>query len=103
MRGAVAVSADTAGLEVLAGEDALSVYRFNTETARHYFCSVCGIYTHHQRRSNPSEFGVNVACLVNISPFDFDTVPVLDGHRHPADDPLGNVRIVGTLKFVREV
>jgi hypothetical protein len=55
MRGAVAVSADITGLDVLEGADQLSVYQFNTQTARHYFCSHCGIYTHHQRRSNPNE------------------------------------------------
>ena len=66
MRGAVAVSAELADLEVLAGEDRLTLYRFNTGTARHWFCSVCGIYTHHQRRSNPRQFGINAACLEEI-------------------------------------
>ena len=46
-----------------AGEAALRCYQFNTRTAKHYFCSVCGIYTHHQRRSNPAEYGYNLACL----------------------------------------
>ena len=54
MRGAIAVSADLDGLTIDAGEDALSVYRFNTMTAKHYFCAHCGIYTHHQRRSTPA-------------------------------------------------
>jgi len=52
MRGAVAVSADLGGISVLSGGDRLSAYTFNTGVAKHYFCSVCGIYTHHQRRSN---------------------------------------------------
>lgn len=100
MRGAIAVSADLDGIRFDAGEDTLSVYQFNTGTAKHYFCSTCGIYTHHQRRSNPRQFGVNVACLHGVSPFDFDEVPVLDGVRHPADDPDGALRIAGTLKFL---
>ena len=41
----------------------LTLYQFNTNTARHCFCSRCGIYTHHQRRSNPKEYGVNVLAL----------------------------------------
>lgn len=101
MRGAVAVSADLGGVRILRGEESLSVYRFNTGTAQHHFCSVCGIYTHHQRRSNPGQYGVNVACLDGISPFDFAEVPVLDGVRHPADEN-GVLRIAGTLRFVRE-
>lgn len=56
MRGAVAVSAQRAGLKITKGEDNLSLYQFNTNQAKHYFCSVCGIYTHHQRRSNPEQF-----------------------------------------------
>ena len=67
MRGAVAVTAKLGDLTVTSGEDLLAEYRFNTGTARHYFCSRCGIYTHHQRRSNPAELGVNV-----------DFSPVLD-------------------------
>ncbi len=47
MRGAVAVSAELDGVVVAQGAEFLSEYRFNTETAKHYFCSRCGIYTHH--------------------------------------------------------
>ncbi len=100
MRGAVAVSADLDGLEILEGEEALTLYQFNTLSAKHYFCSKCGIYTHHQRRSNPSQYGVNVACLKGISPFDFESVPVSDGVSHPADDRTGRgARLAGVLTF----
>jgi len=53
-------------LTVVKGEDMLSLYQWNTKVARHYFCKVCGIYTHHQRRSNPNEFGVNVGCFDDV-------------------------------------
>src|SRR5690606_12624336 len=85
MRGAVAVTAGTGDLTVLSGAESLTEYRFNTGVARHWFCARCGIYTHHQRRSNPRELGVNVACLEGVSPFDFAEVPVNDGVRHPSD------------------
>jgi len=98
MRGAVAVSADLDGFEILAGEEALHVYQFNTDTAKHHFCATCGIYTHHQRRSNPNEYGVNVACLEGVSPFDFQEVIVMDGERHPSDT--GVSRVAGLLRFV---
>jgi hypothetical protein len=100
MRGAVAVTAELGGIKFISGQSLLTLYQFNTGTAKHYFCSVCGIYTHHQRRSNPNEYGVNVACLEGVSPFDFEDVQVLDGINHPSDG--GNVSaVVGILKFVR--
>jgi hypothetical protein len=98
MRGAVAVSAPVGGIEILAGAEALTAYRFNTGTAQHFFCSRCGIYTHHQRRSNPNQYGVNVACLDGISPFDFPEVTVLDGVNHPTDTGT-KVGIAGVLRF----
>lgn len=57
MRGAVAVSAPLSGITLLRGKEKLTEYRFNTGTAVHFFCSVCGIYTFHQRRSNPQQYG----------------------------------------------
>ena len=101
MRGAVAVSADVGDLTILAGEQVLTLYQFNTKTAKHYFCSVCGIYTHHQRRSNPNEFGVNVACLKGVSPFDFAEVAVHDGQNHPKDrDGSSRSDLAGILRFI---
>jgi hypothetical protein len=97
MRGAIAVSAPLEGLTILAGEDALTCYQFNTGTAKHYFCARCGIYTHHQRRSNPREYGVNAACLAGVSPFDFPEVIVNDGIHHPSDT--GRSRVAGILRF----
>ncbi|WP_342078875.1 GFA family protein [Yoonia sp. SS1-5] len=87
MRGAVAVTAPLDGIRFLQGEKHLALYQFGTKTAKHYFCPTCGIYTHHQRRSNPNEYGVNVACLDGVSPFDFLEVLVHNGVQHPADDP----------------
>ena len=86
------------GIRFIRGEEALTSYRFNTGTAQHFFCSRCGIYTHHQRRSNPAQYGVNVACLDGMSPFDFAEVAVLDGRNHPSDTG-GKPRLAGTLRF----
>jgi hypothetical protein len=101
MRGAVAVSANAGDIMFHAGEEALTLYQFNTRVAEHYFCSKCGIYTHHRRRSNPGQYGVNVACLEGVSPFDFADVPVIDGINHPADRGRG-YRIVGHLRYEAE-
>jgi hypothetical protein len=84
-KGAVTASVPLAGLKVLKVADVLTLYQFNTNTARHYFCSVCGIYTHHQRRANPKEYGYNVGCLEGVNPFDLGQILTLDGVNHPSD------------------
>lgn len=97
MRGAVAVSAALDGIAFVAGEDNLTLYQFGTRTARHFFCRTCGIYTHHQRRSNPNQFGVNLACLTGISVWDLPEIPVNDGINHPSDG--APPRIDGILRY----
>lgn len=99
MRGAIAVTSTPDAFEITQGEDKLSTYRFNTKTAEHHFCSVCGIYTHHRRRSNPGQLGVNVACIEDISPFDFSEVIVFDGERHPSDNAENRTYVAGLLRF----
>ena len=99
MRGAVAVTSTPDAFRITRGEDKLATYQFNTNTAEHHFCTVCGIYTHHKRRSNPHQLGVNVACLQDVSPFDFSEVIVFDGSRHPADNPEHKTYVAGVLRF----
>ncbi|MCC4834486.1 GFA family protein [Shewanella sp. 10N.7] len=84
-RGAIVASINLGDIQFIQGEHELSVYQFNTKTAKHYFCRHCGIYTHHQRRSNPNQFGFNVACLAGINPLKIDQVKLYDGVNHPAD------------------
>lgn len=84
-KGAIVASVPLSGIRIVKGEDVLTLYQFNTMTAKHYFCSVCGIYTHHQRRSNPEQYGYNVGCLEGVNPFDLGEVPTNDGVNHPAD------------------
>jgi len=84
-KGAIAASVKCEGLSILKGADNLTLYQFNTNTAKHYFCSKCGIYTHHQRRSDPSEYGFNVGCLEGVNPFDLGDILTNDGINHPSD------------------
>jgi len=84
-KGAIAASVPLSGLSVKKGAEVLTLYQFNTKSAKHFFCSVCGIYTHHQRRSNPDQYGYNVACLEGVNPFDLGEVVTLDGVNHPSD------------------
>ena len=84
-RGSIAATATLDTLKVVKGEEFLTLYQFNTMTAKHYFCSRCGTYTHHQRRSDPNEYGFNVGCLEGVNPFDLEEVGFHDGINHPAD------------------
>jgi hypothetical protein len=99
MRGAVAVTSTPAQFELTRGEDKLATYRFNTGVAEHHFCTTCGIYTHHKRRSKPDELGINAACLDGVSPFDFAEIQVMDGNRHPADNAEHRTYVAGVLRF----
>ncbi|MEM8658005.1 MAG: GFA family protein [Pseudomonadota bacterium] len=83
-RGAVAVSVALDSLRVIKG-DTLTLYTFNTGTAKHYFCNVCGNYTHHQRRSDPNQYGVNAASIEGVEVWTLDPVPWVDGVHHPSD------------------
>lgn len=84
-RQAAAVTAITASLKVVKGADNLSLYTWGTGTAKHYFCKTCGIYTHHQRRSDPAECGINLGCIVGANPWEHDPIPWTDGINHSAD------------------
>ena len=48
---------------LLAGEERLTSYRFNTGTAHHLFCSVCGVKSFYVPRSHPDGYSVNARCL----------------------------------------
>ena len=96
MRGAVAVSAARDAIRIMAGADNLALYQFGSRVAEHHFCRTCGIYTHHRRRSNPDEIGVNLACLEGQTPLLAEVI-VNDGRNHPSD--VGRSGIIGTLRF----
>jgi len=84
-RQAAAVSAPLDGVKVVKGAENLSLYQWGTKTAKHYFCRTCGIYTHHQRRSNPNEFGVNAANIEGVDIRALEPIGWHDGVNHPSD------------------
>jgi hypothetical protein len=68
---------DDAQFKLLQGEDSLSLYTFNTHTAKHFFCSVCGVKSFYRPRSRPDGISVNARCIeegsiesMSIKPFD---------------------------------
>ncbi len=52
-----------ARFRLLTSMAALTTYQFNTGTARHLFCSVCGIKSFYVPRSHPDGYSVNARCL----------------------------------------
>jgi len=53
--------------QLLAGEGALTHYRFGTGAADHLFCSVCGVKSFYQPRSHPEAWSLNVNALDDVS------------------------------------
>ena len=58
---------------------AIGTYTFGTHTAKHHFCTVCGITPYYRARSHPDDYDVNVRCLddyyavvdkMTVTPFD---------------------------------
>ncbi|PHS68891.1 MAG: type I-B CRISPR-associated protein Cas8b1/Cst1 [Methylophaga sp.] len=68
-KGTVMLAGEEGSFQLLNGADKLSKYQFGTEIAEHYFCTNCGIYTHHKPRSNPKIFRVNAGCLDGVDSF----------------------------------
>ena len=78
-KGAIMAGVPLDRLRVVKGADKLSLYQWNAKIAKHYFCSICGIYTHHQRRSVPTEYGFNVACIIGIDMTDIGPIGASNG------------------------
>ena len=62
---------------LLEGADKITTYTFNTGTAKHHFCAVCGVKSFYVPRSKPDGYSVNVRCLddgqvtvAEVTPFD---------------------------------
>jgi hypothetical protein len=84
-RQAAAVTADRDSVVVTKGAENLTLYIWGSGTAQHYFCRTCGIYTHHHRRSDPSQSGINLGCIAGAQPWDHDPIKWTDGINHPSD------------------
>jgi hypothetical protein len=65
--------------------ETLALYKFGSGTAKHWFCNVCGIHVHHQRRMDPTEVGVNIGCVEGVSARASDGAEWTDGVNHPSD------------------
>ena len=84
-KGAIMTAVNLNDLKVIKGQDKIKTYQFNTNVAKHYFCSICGIYTHHNPRSNPLMTGFNLGCIEDIDTFELEDIKINDGKNHPLD------------------
>ena len=86
-KGTMVTTINKKDLKIIKGEDKIKTYQFNTNVAKHHFCSECGIHTHNLRRSDPDTFGINMGCIDEIGPkelFKLKTV-INDGQNHIKD------------------
>ncbi len=60
---------------LLSGADSLTTYTFNTHTAKHTFCRICGVHPFYRPRSHPNGIDVNVRCLDGNVLSQFQIVP----------------------------
>ena len=81
--------------QLVRGADAITTYTFGTHTAKHHFCSRCGVQSYYRPRSHPDKIDVNIRCLDGVEPSDFtyytfdgrnweDSVAALRGDQHDA-------------------
>ena len=80
-KGAVMGQAALKDFVLTQGQASLTLYRWNTGEAEHWFCSHCGIYTHHVMRGATDCIGVNMACIEGVNVFALPDVVVGGGAR----------------------
>ena len=78
MTGFIHVIVPESRFRVTKGADQLTTYTFNTHTARHMFCSTCGVKSFYRPRSNPDGWSVNARCLDDTAGLQL-TVEEFDG------------------------
>ena len=68
--------------KLLAGRNNLNSYKWNKKIAEHFFCKTCGVYTHHKRRRDPTQFAVNIACIDGLTMPREDQISWTKGSNH---------------------
>jgi hypothetical protein len=79
--------------QLLSGQENLTNYQFNTRTAKHLFCSVCGIKSFYIPRSHPEGFSINARCL-DEGTITGMTVSQTDGKNWEKFYPLGRGHVL---------
>ena len=68
--------------KLLTGKNNLNSYKWNKKIAEHFFCNTCGVYTHHKRRRDPTQFAVNIACIEGLTMLKEDQISLSKGSNH---------------------
>ena len=84
-KGAIMSMVKNEDFKIIKGKDKLKLYQFHSKLAKHFFCTICGMYTHHNPRINPSLTGFNLGCIDEVDVYDFKNVSIADGKNHPLD------------------
>ena len=84
-KGAIMAMVNNENFKIIKGKEFLKLYQFHSKVAKHYFCSICGIYTHHNPRINPAMTGFNLGCIDEFDTFELGEVIVNNGKNHPLD------------------
>jgi hypothetical protein len=77
---------------LLAGQELLTEYLFNTRKNQHFFCKVCGVRPFGVGNDTPmgKMYGVNLGCLEGVSEKELSRIPIVrvDGmHERWQDAP----------------
>jgi hypothetical protein len=66
------------GFRLLAGEQALTEYLFNTRKNQHFFCKVCGVRCFGVGNETPigKMYGVNIGCLEGLTEEELSQIPI---------------------------
>ena len=70
---------------LLSGSECLTSYQFNTATARHLFCSICGVKSFYVPRSHPDGMSVNARCIDSATVTGMKITPI-DGRNWEKQD-----------------
>lgn len=87
-KGFIHVIVDEADFDLVRGHDKLTTYTFGTHTAKHHFCTTCGIHSFYRPRSHPDAVDVNLRCLDDVNLEAFDVQPFDGKHWEEAIDKL---------------
>lgn len=77
-KGTTMVPVEPHQIHITSGHNHISLYQYNTKKAKHYFCKICGIYTHHKRRRDEN-YCFNLGCVDSLSRDDLEEVMSIKG------------------------
>ena len=74
--------------KLTSGKELIEKYVFETESAKHYFCKLCGIKSFYQPRSHPDMYSIHLKCVDD--PPEINEIIYFDGKNF--EDSIKNIR-----------